>query len=260
MPATESCTPCCAETQTINVPGVEGEAGTNGEDGENAYTVTTTASLVIPAVGSTVTVAVESTAWMVAGQVVVIAGPATFRVTTISNATSVILTFLGASGDLSPSATIAAGAGVTPGGAPGSVSTLSVYGAGSAYALTATSALLNLGTTPPSLTITAAGTYLIFARVRYDYLGATFAASRTVTTKLTRTNNTPADLTNGTSAWLTDIITTLTYTAQFQVLPPITYTTANTNDIIQLWGAVSVVPTAGSLSAVECEIVAIKIA
>lgn len=138
-------------------------------------------------------------------------------------------------------------------------STATVYAAGTAYSLTTTPALLTFGTTSPSLTLNEPGTYLLLARVRLDYNGATFAAVRTVTLKLRRTNNTAADLTNGATSLLTDIITTKTLTMMDDELPHLIYTTANNNDIIQIFGDVGVAPTAGSLDAVEAEIIAIKL-
>jgi hypothetical protein len=119
--------------------------------------------------------------------------------------------------------------------------------------------LLNFGTTDPSLTITSAGVWLILARVRIDYTGSTFLAVRTGTLKLRRTNNTAADIANSSCQFLTDIITTLTYTLDVIDLPPIIYTTTNANDIIEIWGDISVVPTAGSIDASEASIVAIKL-
>ncbi len=136
---------------------------------------------------------------------------------------------------------------------------LSVFAAGTAYSLTNTQAALTFGTTSPSLTLNAAGTYLIFARVRLDYNGATFAANRTATLKLRRTNNTPADLTSGSIAALTQIITTLSFTMGDYSWMPAFYTTANTNDAISIFGALDVVPTAGSLDAVEAQIMAIRL-
>lgn len=136
---------------------------------------------------------------------------------------------------------------------------LSVYAAGTAYQLTNTAAALTFGTTSPSLTLDKAGTYLLLARVNLLYNGATFAASRTVTLKLRRTNNTAADLTNGTATAATDIVTTKTFTFGVFELPQVIYTTALTNDAIALFGDVSVVPTAGSLDAVAANIVAIRL-
>jgi len=42
-------------------------------------------------------------------------------------------------------------------------------------------------------------------------------------------------------------------------LPDVVYTTSNNNDIIEVWGDVSVVPTAGSLDAVEASIIATRL-
>ena len=138
-------------------------------------------------------------------------------------------------------------------------SSLAVYASGTVYSLTNTQALLNFGTTDPSLTITEPGTYLLLSAARIDYNAATFAAVRTVTLKLRRTNNTAADVANATTAFLTQIITTLTFTAFDGPLPPVIYTTPRNNDIIQMFGAVDTVPSAGSIDAVEADIIAIKI-
>ena len=142
---------------------------------------------------------------------------------------------------------------------PSANSTLTVYAAGTAYALTTTAALLDFGTTDPSLTITQPGTYLLLGRVVLDYNAATFSASRVVTLKFRRTNNTAADLTNGTTTVDTDIITTITSTFGAFSLPPVIYTTSNENDIIQIFGDVAVAPSAGSLDAVAAEIVAVRL-
>lgn len=130
---------------------------------------------------------------------------------------------------------------------------------GTAYSLTNTSAALTFGTSSPTLVLDKAGTYLILGRYNLKYNGATFAAARTVTMKLRRTNNTPADLTGGSTTLTTDIVTTKTFTFSAGMLPPIVVTTANTNDIITIFGDVSVVPTAGSLDAIEANIIAVRL-
>ena len=257
MPATSPCNPCCSDPVVTNVPGTQGAAGTNGTNGVNAYTTVTGVGFVVPAIGSTVTAQLASSAWMVAGQVIVTDGPANFRVVSFPDSTSAVLTFLGQSGDVAPGVTIPVGARVSPSGV-GYGPSLSVYASGTAYTVTATPALVDFGTTDPSITITSPGTWLIFSRARYDLNAATFAA-RTVTSLLRRTNNTASDLTNSSTSWLTGTTTTVTST-QFQLIPPILYVTANSNDIIQLWGSVSVLPSAGTLTVTEASIVAIKIA
>jgi hypothetical protein len=134
---------------------------------------------------------------------------------------------------------------------------LSVYSAGTAYTLTAVSAALDFGTTDPSLVLNKAGTYLLLGRVNLQANAATFAASRTVTLKLRRTNNTPADLISQATA--TPIITTQTQTIGVFNLPPVIYTTAVLTDAITIFGDVSVIPSAGTLTATEASIVAIRL-
>lgn len=140
------------------------------------------------------------------------------------------------------------------------VQSTGVYSAGTAYTLTATPALLDFGTTDPSITLPTPGTWLIYGRAKIDYTGATFAAVRTVPIKLRRINNTAADLTNGSVTQSTNIVTTLTCTMGEFVIPPIIYITTNSDDNIQLFGSVSVLPTAGTIDVNEASIVAIRIA
>lgn len=137
--------------------------------------------------------------------------------------------------------------------------TFATYAAGTAYQLTATPALLNFGTTDPTITLTQAGTYLLSAHVNLLYNAATFAAVRTVTLKIRRTNNTAADVANSPLVLSTAIITTQTYTFAAVALPQVLYTTANTNDALELFGDVSVVPSAGSLDAVGASILAVRL-
>lgn len=248
----------------MNVPGVEGPPGTpcvpcaDGVDGKNSYTVTTL-DYTIPDVGSNVTVTVSDSSWMIVGQIVISTGPATFKVISKPTTTTAVLQFLGYLGDEAVGTVVTAGAGIGPSGVSGFFANQTVYGSGTAYAVTATPELIALGTTTPSLTFSETGTYLLFSRVRWDYAAATFAAVRTVTTKLRRTNNTATDLTNGSAGWKTQIITTLTFTAIDQAMPPVVYN-ATAGDIVELWASIDVVPSAGALNAVEAEIVALRIA
>jgi len=134
--------------------------------------------------------------------------------------------------------------GVTP-----LMNTIVAYGAGTDYSLTATSAAIDFGTTDPTITLINAGTYLVSGTVNLRYNGATFAANRTITLKLRRTNNTAADLTNGTSFFTSGIVTTTTAGFLHVKLNPVIYTTTNTNDAITVFADVSVVPSAGSFDA-----------
>lgn len=135
---------------------------------------------------------------------------------------------------------------------------LSVFAAGTAYSLTNSAALLDFGTTDPSLTLNAAGTYLLLARAHLKYNAATFVANRTTTLKLRRTNNTAADLTSSTYTHTTGILTTATESF-IDATWPVLYTTANADDAIAIYGHVDTVPSAGSLDAVDASIVAIRL-
>lgn len=158
---------------------------------------------------------------------------------------------------------VTAGTGLTGGGTSGAVtltsviSTFSVTATGTAYTMTTSSATLDFGTTDPTLTLTQAGTYIIIPQVQLRYAAATFAAVRTVTLKLRRTNNTAADVTS-TSAE-TQIITTLTFTMGKYTLPIQIYTTANTDDALAITGFIDTGPTAGALTATEASIVAVRL-
>ncbi len=104
-----------------------------------------------------------------------------------------------------------------------------------------------------------AGTYLLFAVVRVDYNGATFAATRNLTLKIRRTNNTAADVTSSSTTYATAVVTTLSDTMDIITLPPVIYTTANTDDALTIFGALNTVPSAGTLDAVEASLVAIRL-
>lgn len=136
---------------------------------------------------------------------------------------------------------------------------LAVYAAGTAYDLTATSAALNFGTTDPVLVLDKAGTYLLQARVNLQFVGATFAANQTVTLKLRRTNNTAADVSNSSTVLGTGIVTTVDGNFAVVSFPPVVYTTTVATDSITIFGDVSVIPSAGTLSATQASIVAVRL-
>lgn len=135
-------------------------------------------------------------------------------------------------------------------------SSISAYAAGSAYSLTATPALLDFGTTDPSITLTANANYRLTGGCVIQYNGATFAANQTVTIKLRKTSGTAADVTNAVRGIITEVITTGTKHFAIVELPPVTYSTT-TADVIQLWGDVAATPSAGSLDVVSAYVQAV---
>ncbi len=267
MSATVPCQPsCCPTVINTQVPGAQGDNGTDGLSGTNAYAITS-APFVIPAVSSAVAVSVNDTSWMVVGEVLVAGvgqfggsgGPAHFSVAYITSSQGVNLTFLGYAGDASPTTTIGTNSTISPSGNQAAlVAPTSAVGSGTAYVMTATRALLALGTTTPSITIPSAGTWLITARARLNYNGATFAAVKAVTIALHRTNNTPIELSNSGAILPIQIVTTYTEDAGTVVITYY-YTTTNANDIIQVWGSVSTIPSAGTLDCDNAEIYALKL-
>lgn len=123
------CNPC-AETETVNVPGTEGDPGIDGVDGINAFT-TTVDAILLPAGDADVgPITVASAVWMVVGQVVIVGDGATsvgetgwghFRVKTIHSATSVTLTYLDYTGDKGTGENLLAGCTLSPAGVIGPV-------------------------------------------------------------------------------------------------------------------------------------------
>lgn len=115
------CCQVCGTIQTVNVPGSDGAAGTDGTDGINAFS-RTTSNTVLPGNGSDVTVNVDSSAWMVLGQIVVMGvgvdglgttGPQHFTVAALPSATQATLTQTNVAGDIG-AGTITTGAVLTP--------------------------------------------------------------------------------------------------------------------------------------------------
>ena len=143
------------------------------------------------------------------------------------------------------------------GGLTNLIANQSVYAAGTVYTFTASDALLDFGTTDPSITISVAGTYLISANAGLKFNAATYAAANTATVKLRRTNNTPADLSNGSRALTLPVLTTYTG-GDVVTLPPIVYTAA-AGDVISLFGILSAAPSVGSITAESAEIVIMRI-
>jgi hypothetical protein len=133
-----------------------------------------------------------------------------------------------------------------------------VYGAGTAYTLTNTTNAVDMGTTDPVVTINSAGTYMIQVRVLLNYNGATVAAE-TANVKLRRTNNTAGDVTGATTTIDLPVATTLTHSYGVVTLPPVIYTTTNTDDSLTIFANVSATLGAGSIQVGEASIVALRI-
>jgi hypothetical protein len=122
-----------------------------GPPGPSAYT-RTTASFTQPAVNATVSVGVGSTAFLFAGQPVSVAGGGFYAVSSITNATTVVLTNLGGTGNTAPAATIATNALLVTSGQKGD------NGASGANAYTVTTANFNQPSVGSNVTVSMANT------------------------------------------------------------------------------------------------------
>ena len=134
-----------------------------------------------------------------------------------------------------------------------------VYSSGTAYTVTNSLAAVTMGTISPTVTLDRPGTYLIRSRAQIDFVGATFAANRTLTLELYRTNNTPGAITNSVRTTTTPIITTQTNTWMIGMLPEVLYTTTNSNDVITIYAGLDTAPTAGSLQITSGGIIAQRV-
>lgn len=93
--------------ETTQVPGPQGAGGADGTDGVSAYSILTVGAT-FPGVGNSVTLNVNSSAWMVVGQIVIVGrgivpivndGPWHGRITVIPTANQVTIQALGYTGD-----------------------------------------------------------------------------------------------------------------------------------------------------------------
>jgi len=100
------------------LPGIVGTPGPQGPPGDPAYT-TTANTFVVPAVNSTVTVTVGNTDWMVPGQSLFIHGAGYYTVSSLFDATHVIVINPGSPGNAISGTVIAANSGISPAGSQG---------------------------------------------------------------------------------------------------------------------------------------------
>lgn len=136
---------------------------------------------------------------------------------------------------------------------------ITAYAAGTAYTLTGSAALLDFGTTDPSIVIDKPGTYLLSARVQVKRNNSTHLADHDITLKLRRTNNTAADVSNATTTYTDEAHNASNESEGCWILPQVTYSTINADDIIQLWGSVTAAGTGGTHDVIEASIVAMRL-
>lgn len=136
----------------------------------------------------------------------------------------------------------------------------SVYsGVGAGYTFTTTTNTITVAGSSVTVTIGAAGTYLLFGEANVTYNAATFAASQFLTLVIYRQNNTPGIITNTFVQPKLRIVTAITDNAGFYEVPVVVYITTNANDVLSLHGSITAAPSAGSLQANKASLLAIRI-
>jgi hypothetical protein len=130
----------------VSAGGLIGATGSGGA-GKNAFT-NLAANFTQPAVNSTVSINVGSTAWMAVGQVIFVQGGGYYSVASITDLTDAVVTNLGYTGNATPGATVSGGStvAVTPGGVAGSAGA-------NAFTITSTSFTMPAATSPVTVTV-----------------------------------------------------------------------------------------------------------
>jgi hypothetical protein len=138
-----------ASGSKVSAGGLIGATGSGGA-GKNAFT-NLAANFTQPAVNSTVSINVGSTAWMAVGQVIFVQGGGYYSVASITDLTDAVVTNLGYVGNATPGSTVSAGStiAVTPGG---------VAGAAGANAFTTTTASFTMPAAASPVTVTVGST------------------------------------------------------------------------------------------------------
>lgn len=249
---------CCNPTpvsQTVNIPGPEGENGNDGAAGLNAFSITT-ADFDVPNVGDNVTVLVGDSSWATVGQNVFIQGAGTFSVVSKPGAASMTLEYLNYAGNTHSGETISSGAGVSPAGTQPSVTLLPAV---SQYALAGSQSLSNSDVQLLSSSVAlATKSYLLMATFRLDFNAATFASNQVVGLKLRETTNGPADIANAVVNLKVPEVTAESGTFIEGAFPPVVYSAQN-GDTIEMFGTIDNTPYSGALQVVELSIVAIPL-
>lgn len=286
------CVPCCSTPVVTNTPGPPGPTGAAGAP----FFTTVTVPFVVPAKPTNVTplvlVQVASIAGMFAGQYLQIQNTAGGGNADIYQVFSVLppgvtlptgaldLIYLNAPSNQNVGVTCPQGSIVTASGALSnalnpannlsdvasvitSLTNLGLNtGALTSYQVGGSTALGAVTTATPlnaTVTLTATGTWLLFAHVRYDLAAASITTNTTtVSAKIRRTNNTPGDITGAIANLLVPASTTLTNSCAVMDTPPALYA-GTLNDVLSICGYYAGAPTAGAINAVEAALVAVRL-
>lgn len=138
LPQVGDCCETCDDQVSVLVPGpagVDGDAGSAGDDGLNAFTVTTD-EFTVPAVGDTVQILVQESGWMAPGQKIYIQNAGYYQFVSSTSSINATVQNLGYTGNAAPTANVPTAQQVSPGGVKGADGTDGTDGTDSATVLT----------------------------------------------------------------------------------------------------------------------------
>jgi hypothetical protein len=128
--------------------------------------------------------------------------------------------------------------------------------AGTVATISTSDAILNFGTTDPSIKLSGAGTYLINSNVLLDYVTTRLATRDTVVIKIKRANNTATNIDSIILFAPADTMNRIW--GQFSI-PDIIYTTSNSNDSLQINAYLKHATTHGYIRANKAQITAVRL-
>lgn len=185
-----------------------------------------------------------------------------FRVTAFDSVNAQLTVFNEClDGNATPGSVVPAGTQFVFGSPPASTNvTFSGMSAGTNYTLTNATAPFVFGTTQTAITLTSPGTYLLLSQATIETSAIVNAAAVAVRYSLNRTNNTPAQIISDVNMQGIDINGAAYTSIQGpQNLPPLIYTTLNSNDNINMYGYYVGVISSGNIQISKASIVAVKL-
>lgn len=271
----DCCAPCSTQVPPISIPGpsVKGDPGDDGIDGISAYTTTTadftsqgdltTAFNISVATSLPFAVGMDVFAGQGPGAILANPGPWAGIITAIPTPNSITVKNLRT---VDQSVTVSSGAvfaaiGLMPatpllisqGGTSSTTKSAAqlalglgqsaVVSSGAALAQVATNAFVQVGAIDCQLT--SAGVWELRGFISIDFLGVTFAASRTISAKI-RNITQGTDLATG--VLHTQALTTLNLPTHYLQIPPVVYSGVVANDHLQILAQIDTVNSAGTLT------------
>jgi hypothetical protein len=241
----------CADPLVVSVPGAPGTNGTNGAAGPNPFSIVQK-DFTVPELAGPVSVIVDDNSWMVVGQAVFVFSAGYFTVNSLASTTVVGLTYTNQSGNTAARQPVSAAAKISPAGtqAPFPYSDATPANVtGLSQALTDTATLVAGAT----VTVPAAGLYLVLASATLELDGVATSADRQITLQVQNTTAAATVATCEKDTGLWDQYS-LAQGQSHQYGTPYLTATFALNDVIELQASVSVLPESGTINVTDASL------